>query len=128
MRFSDVGRVVLGGESYSNSATDLQGVPSVSMAVYQLSGSNALEVSNGVKDVLEEFTAKMPVGMKMEKIYDNTDFINASINGVTNSLRDAIILVVLILFVFLQNWKATLVPGIAIPVALLGTFLSLIHI
>ncbi|RZO52103.1 MAG: RND transporter [Prochlorococcus sp. MED-G132] len=122
VRFSDVGRVVLGGESYSNSATDLQGVPSVSMAVYQLSGSNALEVSNGVKDVLEEFTAKMPVGMKMEKIYDNTDFINASINGVTNSLRDAIILVVLILFVFLQNWKATLVPGIAIPVALVGTF------
>ena len=69
----------------------------------------------------------MPVGMKMEKIYDNTDFINASINGVINSLRDAIILVVLILFVFLQNWKATLVPGIAIPVALVGIAFTTKH-
>ena len=122
VRFKDVGRVSLGGEDYSTSATDLKGIPSVGIAVYQLSGSNALEVSNGVKDVLEEFANNMPVGMKMEKIYDNTDFIDASIKGVTNSLRDAVLLVVLILFLFLQNWKATLVPGIAIPVALVGTF------
>ena len=92
------------------------------LAVYQLTGSNALEVSDGVKSVLAEFEKTMPVGMKMEKIYDNTDFITASIQGVVNSLRDAVILVVLILFLFLQNWKATLVPGIAIPVALIGTF------
>ena len=122
VRFSDVGRVSLGGENYSTTATDLQGIPSVGMAIYQLSGSNALEVSNGVKDVLSEFSNTMPVGMKMEKIYDNTDFIDASIQGVTNSLRDAVLLVILILFLFLQNWKATLVPGIAIPVALIGTF------
>jgi len=60
--------------------------------------------------------------METQKIYDTTDFINQSIKGVTNSLRDAVILVVLILFLFLQNWKATLVPAIAIPVALIGTF------
>ena len=122
MRLRDVGRVQLGGESYAVSATDLQGVPSVGLAVYQLTGSNALEVSDGVKKVLAEFEKTMPIGMKMEKIYDNTDFITASIKGVVNSLRDAVILVVLILFLFLQNWKATLVPGIAIPVALIGTF------
>ncbi|MFL0726622.1 MAG: efflux RND transporter permease subunit, partial [Prochlorococcus sp.] len=79
VRFSDVGRVSLGGENYSTTATNLQGIPSVGMAIYQLSGSNALEVSNGVKDVLSEFSNTMPVGMKMEKIYDNTDFIDASI-------------------------------------------------
>ncbi len=123
LRLKDVGRVTLGGESYFASATDLQGVPSVGMAIYQLSGSNALEVSRGVQDVLDTFSQTMPPGMKYEKIYDNTDFINASIKGVTNSLRDAVVLVVLILFLFLQNWKATLVPGIAIPVALVGTFL-----
>ena len=62
------------------------------------------------------------MGLGVQKIYDTTDFINRSIKGVTNSLRDAVILVVLILFLFLQNWKATLVPAIAIPVALIGTF------
>jgi HAE1 family hydrophobic/amphiphilic exporter-1 len=122
VRLSDVGRVELGGETYAVSATDLQGIPSVGLAVYQLSGSNALDVSSGVKQVLADFAETMPVGMKMEKIYDNTDFISASIQGVVNSLRDAVVLVVLILFLFLQNWKATLVPGIAIPVALVGTF------
>ena len=122
VRLKDVGSVQLGGETYSVSATDLHGVPTVGLAVYQLSGSNALEVSDGVKQVLADFETTMPVGMKMEKVYDNTDFISASIQGVVNSLRDAVVLVILILFLFLQNWKATLVPGIAIPVALIGTF------
>jgi HAE1 family hydrophobic/amphiphilic exporter-1 len=122
IRLRDVGRVTLGGESFSLAATDIQGVPSVGLAVYQLSGSNALQVSAGVKKVLDDFVAGMPPGMKMERIYDNTEFINASIQGVTSALRDAVVLVVLILFLFLQDWKSTLVPGIAIPVALIGTF------
>jgi HAE1 family hydrophobic/amphiphilic exporter-1 len=122
VRLKDVGRVSLGGETYDITATDMQGVPSVGLAIYQLSGSNALQVSDGVKEVLEEFQAGLPPGMKLEKIYDVTDFISASIQGVTNSLRDAVVLVVLILFLFLQDWKATLVPAIAIPVALVGTF------
>ncbi|MBC1261849.1 RND transporter [Synechococcus sp. BSF8S] len=123
VRLRDVGRVDLGAETYDANATDLEAVPSVGLLVYQLSGSNALEVSQGVKDVLDDFSREIPPGIKIEKIYDTTDFINASIKGVTNSLRDAVVLVVLILFLFLQNWKATLVPGIAIPVALVGTFL-----
>ena len=92
------------------------------MAISQLGGSNALVVSDGVKQVIEEFKEKMPVGMKIEQVFDSTEFITASIEGVVGSLRDAVVLVVLILFLFLQNWKATLVPGIAIPVALVGTF------
>ena len=122
VQLKDVGRVSLGGETYDITATDLRGVPSVGVAVYQLSGSNALEVSSGVKEVLAEFEAGLPPGLKLDKIYDVTDFITASIQGVTNSLRDAVLLVVLILFLFLQDWKATLVPAIAIPVALVGTF------
>ena len=122
VRLKDVGRVSLGGETYDINATDLRSVPSVGLAVYQLSGSNALEVSSGVKEVLAEFEEGLPPGMKLERIYDVTEFITASIQGVTNSLRDAVVLVVLILFLFLQDWKATLVPAIAIPVALVGTF------
>jgi HAE1 family hydrophobic/amphiphilic exporter-1 len=122
VRLKDVGRVELGGETYGIDAMDINGTPSVGIAIYQLSGSNAIEVSNGVKEVLGEFEKTLPVGLGVQKIYDTTDFISQSIKGVTNSLRDAVILVVLILFLFLQNWKATLVPAIAIPVALIGTF------
>ena len=122
IKLRDVGRVSLGGETYGIDAMDLNGTPSVGVAVYQLSGSNAIQVSNGVKDVIAEFERSLPVGLESQVIYDTTDFINQSIKGVTNSLRDAVILVVLILFLFLQNWKATLVPAIAIPVALIGTF------
>ena len=122
IRLKDVGSVTLGGETYGIDAIDLNGTPSVGIAVYQLTGSNAIKVSDGVKDVIEEFEKTLPVGIGSQKIYDTTDFINASIKGVADSLRDAVILVVLILFLFLQNWKATLVPGIAIPVALIGTF------
>ena len=122
IKLKDVGRVSLGGEAYGVDAMDLKGTPSVGVAVYQLSGSNAIQVSNGVKEVIETFEQTLPVGLDTQVIYDTTDFINQSIKGVTNSLRDAVILVVLILFLFLQNWKATLVPAIAIPVALIGTF------
>ena len=126
VRLRDVGRVSLGGETFAVEASDLRGVPSVGMAIYQLSGSNALEVSKGVEGVLKEFTDTMPVGMTIQKIYDNTDFVRASIKGVTSALRDAVVLVVLILFLFLQDWKATLVPAIAIPVALVGTFMGVL--
>jgi HAE1 family hydrophobic/amphiphilic exporter-1 len=126
LRLGDVGRVTLGGETFAVEATDLRGVPSVGMAIYQLTGSNALEVSKGVEAVLKEFTDTMPVGMTMQKIYDNTDFVRASIEGVTDALRDAVILVVLVLFLFLQDWKATLVPAIAIPVALVGSFMGVL--
>ncbi len=123
VRLKDVGSVRIGGESYAVEAINLRGVPSVGLAVYQLSGSNALEVSKGVKKVLDDFAATMPVGMTMESVFDNTEFIEASIGGVVQALREAVALVVLILFLFLQDWKATIVPAITIPVSLIGTFL-----
>ena len=126
VRLRDVGRVSLGGESFAVEATDLRGVPSVGMAIYQRTGSNALEVSRGVQEVLKDFADTMPLGMTMQKIIDNTDFVKASIEGVTSALRDAVILVVLVLFLFLQDWKATLVPAIAIPVALVGSFMGVL--
>jgi HAE1 family hydrophobic/amphiphilic exporter-1 len=126
VRLRDVGRVSLGGETFAVEATDIRGVPSVGMAIYQRTGSNALEVSRGVEEVLREFRDTMPVGMTMQKIIDNTDFVRASIDGVANALRDAVILVVLVLFLFLQDWKATLVPAIAIPVALVGSFVGVL--
>ena len=97
----DVGAVGLGGTSYEISAVNLEGNPAVSMAISQLGGSNALVVSDGVKQVIEEFKEKMPVGMKIEQVFDSTEFITASIEGVVGSLRDAVVLVVLILFLFL---------------------------
>lgn len=123
VRLRDVGTVQIGGESYAVEAINLRGIPSVGLAVYQLSGSNALEVSKGVDQVLNEFAANMPVGMTMDRVFDNTEFIEASISGVTKALREAVVLVVLILFLFLQDWKATVVPAITIPVSLVGTFL-----
>jgi HAE1 family hydrophobic/amphiphilic exporter-1 len=123
VRLKDVGEVSIGGESYAVEAINLRGIPSVGLAVYQLSGSNALEVSKGVEQVLNNFAASMPVGMTMERVYDNTEFIEASISGVAKALREAVVLVVLILFLFLQDWKATVVPAITIPVSLVGTFL-----
>ena len=93
VRLKDVGRVELGGETYGIDAMDINGTPSVGIAIYQLSGSNAIEVSNGVKEVLGEFEKTLPVGLGVQKIYDITDFISQSIKGVTNSLRDAVILV-----------------------------------
>ena len=126
VRLRDVGRVSLGGETFAVEATDIRGVPSVGMAIYQRTGSNALEVSRGVEEVLREFRNPMPVGMTMQKIIDNIDFVRASIDGVANALRDAVILVVLVLFLFLQDWKATLVPAIAIPVALVGSFVGVL--
>ena len=123
VRLRDVGRVTLGGESYAVEAINLRGVPAVGLAVYQLSGSNALEVSQGVEAVLQDFARTMPVGMTMERVYDNTEFIEASISGVAQALREAVVLVVLILFLFLQDWKATVVPAVTIPVSLVGTFL-----
>ena len=100
-----MGEVELGGNSYEISAVNLEGNPTVSMAISQLGGSNALVVSDGVKQVIEEFKEKMPVGMKIEQVFDSTEFITASIEGVVGSLRDAVVLVVLILFLFCRTGK-----------------------
>ena len=122
IRLRDVGRVSLGGETYGIDAMDLQGVPqwvwrSISFGKQCHPGVGWCEGS-----VIAEFERTMPVGLNRKSFTTPLTSSTSRSKGVVNSLRDAVILVVLILFLFLQNWKATLVPAIAIPVALIGTF------
>ena len=83
-------------------------------------GSNAITTAKAVDVVLGQFRDSLPPGVVLEKVFDQTDFINASIEGALDALRDAVVLVLLIIFLFLQDWKATAVPALALPIALLG--------
>src|SRR5262249_45099645 len=100
----------------------LDGQPSVGLAVYALPGSNALETAERVQKKMEELKKRFPDGVDFRIVYDTTPFINESIKEVFKTLRDAIILVAIVVLVFLQNWRSTLIPLIAVPVAIVGTF------
>ncbi len=119
IKVKDVGRVELGAENYSASV-NVKGQPGVGIAVYQLPGSNALDVAEAVKEKLTELSRSFPPGMTYLRVYDVTDFIEGSIRNVVISLFQAVSLVILIIFIFLQDWRTTLIPAIAIPVALIG--------
>jgi hydrophobe/amphiphile efflux-1 (HAE1) family protein len=122
VRLHDVGRVELGSQQYDQSCT-LDGQPSVALSIYQLPGSNAIKTAQGVYDKMEELKQKrFPQGLDYKIAYDTTPFIHESIVEVFKTLRDAIILVAIVVLVFLQNWRATLIPLIAVPVAIIGTF------
>ena len=98
----------------------ITGHPCIGFAVVQLPGSNAISTAKAVEKVLDQFRSTLPPGVQLEKVFDQTDFINASIYGALDALRDAVVLVLLIIFLFLQDWKATMVPALALPIALLG--------
>jgi multidrug efflux pump len=117
----DVAEVELGAQSYDQTCT-LDGKPSVALSVYQLPGSNALEVANSVKDRMAELKKRFPPGMDYAIVYDTTPFIKESIREVFETLFDAIVLVALVVLLFLQNWRSSLIPLIAVPVAIVGTF------
>lgn len=121
VRLSDVAKVELGSESYSF-IPRLNGHPASGMAVMLAPGANALSTSEAVKDVLGGLEKNLPDGYKLSFPVDNTSFIKISIEEVVKTLFEAIALVVIVMFVFLQNWRATLIPAIAVPVVLLGTF------
>jgi hydrophobe/amphiphile efflux-1 (HAE1) family protein len=121
VRLRDVARVELGAQQYEQSAT-LDGQPSVAMSIYQLPGSNALETARGVYAKMEELKKRFPEGLDYRIVYDTTPFIHESVFEVFKTLRDAIILVAIVVLVFLQNWRATLIPLVAVPVAIVGTF------
>ncbi|HJR55189.1 MAG TPA: efflux RND transporter permease subunit [Rhizomicrobium sp.] len=121
VRLGDVARVELGAESYAVVSL-FNGLPAAGMAVMLAPGANALTTVAAVKERAEELRASLPPGMKMSYPIDNTDFIRLSIRDVVETLIEAIILVVLVMYLFLQNWRATLIPAIAVPVVLLGTF------
>jgi multidrug efflux pump len=121
VRLRDVARVELGAQQYGQSAT-LDGHPSVALSVYQLPGSNALQTAEGVYAKMAELNKRFPEGLAYEIVYDTTPFIHESINEVYRTLLEAIGLVAIVVLVFLQNWRAALIPLIAVPVAVVGTF------
>jgi len=119
-RLRDVARVELGAKVYDISSR-LNGAPSASIAVYQLPGSNALDVSSQVRAALDEMSGFFPEGLEYSVPYDTTMFVDASIKQVYVTLVEAALLVSLVLFLFLQDWRATLSPAVTIPVSLIGT-------
>ncbi|MGJ7537216.1 MULTISPECIES: efflux RND transporter permease subunit [unclassified Variovorax] len=121
VRLGDVARIELGSESYTVSSR-FDGKPSGGMGVKLATGANALTVSNAVKAKLAELSPFFPNQMKAVVGYDTTPFVRISIEEVAKTLGEAMVLVVLIMYLFLQNLRATLVPAIAVPVVLLGTF------
>ena len=121
VRIKDVARVELGSELYSAYGR-LDGKDTAVLAVYQLPDANALNVAEGVADRVKVLSQRFPEGLKAEILYDSTDFVRASIAEVAQTLIIALILVILVVFFFLQDLRSTLVPAIAIPVSLIGTF------
>ncbi len=119
VKVSDVGRVELGAENYDVD-TSQSGQPSTSLFVYQLPGANALDTGNRVKARIEELSKTFPPGLRYEIPYDSTLFVTTSLADVTGNLRDAIIMAVLTILLFLQDWRSTIVPALAMPVAMVG--------
>ncbi|MBQ8242245.1 MAG: multidrug efflux RND transporter permease subunit [Bacteroidaceae bacterium] len=120
LRLSDVARIELGSQNY-NVVSRLKGQPTAGIAVYQLPGSNSLDVAKWVKERMEELAEAFPQGMKYQITLDTTDVVHDSISEVLKTFVEATILVVLVMFLFLQNWRAVLIPCLTIPVSLIGT-------
>jgi HAE1 family hydrophobic/amphiphilic exporter-1 len=120
VRLKDVGRVELGAQTYSSGAK-INGKPGVAFGVYQQPGSNALDVANQIAAKMQELEKAFPPGLKAELVYDTVSFIKESNKEVIITLAEAIVLVVLVIFVFLQDWRATIIPAVAIPVSLIGS-------
>ncbi|HEL7752929.1 TPA: multidrug efflux RND transporter permease subunit SmeE, partial [Stenotrophomonas maltophilia] len=121
LRLGDVARVELGAESY-DFVTRYNGQPASGLAVTLATGANALDTAAGVDETLKELEGFFPAGLKAEIPYDTTPFVRVSIKGVVQTLLEAIVLVFVVMYLFLQNFRATLIPTIAVPVVLLGTF------
>ncbi len=123
-RIRDVARVELGAKTY-NLAARANGVPAATLSVYQLPGANALDVAQRVRATMERLAQSFPRGMEYDIPFDTTRFVVASVREVYSTLFIAVMLVILVIFVFLQDWRATLVPCAAIPVSLVGTFAAM---
>ncbi|MNF30421.1 Multidrug resistance protein MexB [compost metagenome] len=121
VRLRDVAKIELGGENYSISA-QFNGKPASGMAIKLATGANALDTAKAIRATIAELEPFMPAGMKVVFPYDTTPVVSASIEGVIHTLGEAIVLVFLVMFLFLQNFRATIIPTLAVPVVLLGTF------
>jgi multidrug efflux pump subunit AcrB len=124
VRLKDVGNLELGALVYNQLCT-LDGHPSVALSVYQLPGSNALDVAKNVRAKMTELRERFPKGIDYSIVYDTTPFIEESIQEVFHTLRDAVILVAIVVLVFLQNWRSAIIPLVAVPVAIVGTFAAM---
>jgi multidrug efflux pump len=121
VRLRDVARIELGAQQYNQTCT-YDGQPSVALSIYQLPGSNALEVAAQIRARMAELRERFPSGVDFAIAYDTTPFITESIREVFIALRDAILLVALVVLLFLQSWRSALIPLLAVPVAIVGTF------
>ena len=124
VRLHDVARTELGALGYDQLCT-LNSQPSVALSVYQLPGSNALGTAEQVRKKMEELKAGFRSGIDYDIVYDTTPFIKESVNEVFHALRDAVILVAVVVLVFLQGWRAAVIPLVAVPVAVVGTFAAM---
>jgi multidrug efflux pump len=113
--------VQLGSQQYDQSCT-LDGKPSVALSIFQLPGFNALDTARGIYAKMKELKARFPPGLDYKIVYDTTPFISESVGEVFHTLRDAVILVAIVVLVFLQDWRAMILPMIDVPVSLIGTF------
>jgi multidrug efflux pump len=123
-RLRDVARAELGALSYEQVCT-LDGKPSVALSIYQLPGTNALQTAEQVTAKMDELKERFPTGVDYQIVYDTAPFIRESVNEVFVALRDAVILVAIVVLVFLQGWRAAIIPLVAVPVAIIGTFAAM---
>ena len=121
VRLKDVGRVQLGQRSYGSSTLNLEGNSSVAVGIFQRDGANALEVSGAVMEALKRLESSFPPSLSMQVIVDVAETVQANLDRTTGTLRDAVVLVLVVLVLFLGRWRLALIPGIAVPVALIGS-------
>jgi len=124
-RIKDVARVELGAQQYNWDARS-QGKPCTAIAIYQLPGANALDVAAQIRSKMKELSKRFPEGLEYNIPFDTTQFVVASIKEVYTTLFQAVCLVVIVIFIFLQDWRTTLIPCAAIPVSLIGTFAAML--
>ncbi len=124
VRLGDIGRAELGARDYSIDST-LDGRPTVGIAIYQQPGGNALDTAKKIRALMEEMKGRFPDGLEYRIEYDTTGFVQESVSSVVHTLFEAIALVILVVLLFLQSWRATIIPLIAVPVSLIGTFAAM---
>ncbi|MGE5491262.1 MAG: efflux RND transporter permease subunit, partial [Actinomycetota bacterium] len=121
LRLKDIARIELGAYSYEQRVT-LDGQPTIAMGVFLQTGANALEVADLVREKMADLKQRFPEGMDYVIPFDTTRFVSASIHEVKHTLIEAMILVLAVVFIFLQSWRATLIPMVAVPISLIGSF------
>ncbi|MGB3800756.1 MAG: efflux RND transporter permease subunit, partial [Lewinella sp.] len=124
LRLGDVAEIELGAQSYVGTSS-VSGNPAVNMGVYQIKGSNARDIITEIEARLAELTPNFPEGIEVNIPYNTNNFLNASIEKVVHTLIEAFVLVFLVVFIFLQDFRSTLIPAIAVPVSIIGTFFFL---